>query len=274
MNVEDNQARRLLNDLASFTAHYDLGREDRHLVAGRWMTQIYEPIMEMVPPRGPRQARAGRDLPRDPRAPVVPLGAGRARGRHLRHRPRLHRQRAHQEARRADHRRHRRRGERPRAPSGTGLALAPAPGRTHDRPPSPRARRHRRLAHPQRRGLRRPARRVHAAVPGRLAAAGPPLVGHLGRRPARRPRDGPRVPLLVARAARSRPAASPASRWPRRAAAHGPARRPDGDGARGGAARAGRGRLDALPDRARHLPPLRLRDRHQPARGRARRPTA
>ncbi len=67
MNVEDNQARRLLNDLASFTAHYDLGREDRHLVAGRWMTEIYEPIMEMVPPRRPRQARAGRDLPRDPR---------------------------------------------------------------------------------------------------------------------------------------------------------------------------------------------------------------
>ena len=49
MNVEDNQARRLLNDLASFTAHYDLGREDRHLVAGRWMTQFFEPIMEMVP---------------------------------------------------------------------------------------------------------------------------------------------------------------------------------------------------------------------------------
>lgn len=50
MNVEDNQARRLLNDLASFTAHYDLGREDRHLVAGRWMAQYFEPIMEMVPP--------------------------------------------------------------------------------------------------------------------------------------------------------------------------------------------------------------------------------
>ncbi|WP_248583279.1 DUF4032 domain-containing protein [Nocardioides sp. InS609-2] len=50
MNVEDNQARRLLNDLASFTAHFDLGREDRHLVASRWMTQIYEPIMAMIPP--------------------------------------------------------------------------------------------------------------------------------------------------------------------------------------------------------------------------------
>ncbi len=49
MTVEDNQARRLLNDLASFTAHYDLGREDRHLVANRWLTQIYEPIMAMIP---------------------------------------------------------------------------------------------------------------------------------------------------------------------------------------------------------------------------------
>ncbi|WP_299052769.1 DUF4032 domain-containing protein [uncultured Nocardioides sp.] len=52
MNVEDGQARRLLNDLAAFTAHLDLGREDRSLVANRWMTQIYEPIMAMVPPGG------------------------------------------------------------------------------------------------------------------------------------------------------------------------------------------------------------------------------
>jgi tRNA A-37 threonylcarbamoyl transferase component Bud32 len=51
LNVEDGQARRLLNDIASFTAHFDLGREDRTLVANRWLTQIYEPIMEMVPPQ-------------------------------------------------------------------------------------------------------------------------------------------------------------------------------------------------------------------------------
>jgi Domain of unknown function (DUF4032)/Lipopolysaccharide kinase (Kdo/WaaP) family len=48
--VEDAQARRLLNDIAAFTAYFDLGREDRTLVANRWLTQIYEPIMEMVPP--------------------------------------------------------------------------------------------------------------------------------------------------------------------------------------------------------------------------------
>ena len=50
MAVEDNQARRLLNDLAAFTAHHDLGREDRHLVANRWLTQVYEPIVAMIPP--------------------------------------------------------------------------------------------------------------------------------------------------------------------------------------------------------------------------------
>ena len=49
MTVEDNQARRLLNDLASFIAHHDLGREDRHLVANKWLTEIYEPIMAMIP---------------------------------------------------------------------------------------------------------------------------------------------------------------------------------------------------------------------------------
>ncbi|CAN5392438.1 DUF4032 domain-containing protein [soil metagenome] len=50
LNVEDAQARRLLNDLAAFTAHYDLGREDRGLVANRWLTEVYEPITALVPP--------------------------------------------------------------------------------------------------------------------------------------------------------------------------------------------------------------------------------
>ncbi len=50
LNVEDNQARRLLNDLAAFTAHHDLGREDRTLVANRWLTEVYEPIMRKITP--------------------------------------------------------------------------------------------------------------------------------------------------------------------------------------------------------------------------------
>ncbi|QCW51793.1 DUF4032 domain-containing protein [Nocardioides dongxiaopingii] len=50
LNVEDAQARRLLNDLASYTAAHDLGREDRNLVANRWLVEVYEPITRMVPP--------------------------------------------------------------------------------------------------------------------------------------------------------------------------------------------------------------------------------
>ncbi|WP_110183020.1 DUF4032 domain-containing protein [Nocardioides solisilvae] len=49
MNVEENQARRLLNDLAAYTAHHDLGREDRDAVANRWLTTVYEPIVAMIP---------------------------------------------------------------------------------------------------------------------------------------------------------------------------------------------------------------------------------
>jgi len=49
LDVEDNQARRLLNDLASFTAHFGLGGEDRTIVAHRWLSNIYEPVIKMVP---------------------------------------------------------------------------------------------------------------------------------------------------------------------------------------------------------------------------------
>ena len=99
LNVEDAQARRLLNDIASYTANQDLGREDRSLVANRWLDEVYTPLIAMVPRGAARQAGARRDLPRDPRAPLVPLRAGRPRGRHLRHRPRLHRPRADDQAR-------------------------------------------------------------------------------------------------------------------------------------------------------------------------------
>jgi len=51
LEVEDNQARRLLNDLAAFTAHHDLGGESRSIVAHRWLTTVYEPITALVPPQ-------------------------------------------------------------------------------------------------------------------------------------------------------------------------------------------------------------------------------
>ena len=50
LSVEDAQARRLLNDLTSFIVHYDLGREDKAIAANRWFSEIFEPIMAMVPP--------------------------------------------------------------------------------------------------------------------------------------------------------------------------------------------------------------------------------
>jgi hypothetical protein len=49
LRVEDNQARRMLNDLARYVAHLGLGREDRQLAANRWMTEVFEPIMPLVP---------------------------------------------------------------------------------------------------------------------------------------------------------------------------------------------------------------------------------
>jgi hypothetical protein len=48
--VEDAQARKLLNDLASFTAAKGLGDVDRGAVATRWLTTIFAPLTAMVPP--------------------------------------------------------------------------------------------------------------------------------------------------------------------------------------------------------------------------------
>jgi hypothetical protein len=50
MHAEDAQARRMLNDIAAYTAAMDLGREDRSLVANRWLTEVYDPLMALVPP--------------------------------------------------------------------------------------------------------------------------------------------------------------------------------------------------------------------------------
>ncbi len=53
LEVQENQARRLLNDIAAFGAH--LARvEGRPLpqavVAARWIAEVYEPTVEMIPP--------------------------------------------------------------------------------------------------------------------------------------------------------------------------------------------------------------------------------
>ncbi|HEY7042120.1 MAG TPA: DUF4032 domain-containing protein [Nocardioidaceae bacterium] len=49
LDVEDNQARRLLNDLNSYAAYHELQNADQSWVAHRWLTEIYEPIIAMAP---------------------------------------------------------------------------------------------------------------------------------------------------------------------------------------------------------------------------------
>ncbi len=51
LDVEDNQARRLLNDLDSYCAANDRQGEDEELVAHDWLTWIYQPTIRAVPPR-------------------------------------------------------------------------------------------------------------------------------------------------------------------------------------------------------------------------------
>ncbi|WP_131105725.1 DUF4032 domain-containing protein [Ornithinimicrobium sufpigmenti] len=50
LDVEENQARRLLNDLDSYRAATDRQGDDESLVAHDWVTQIYEPVTRSVPP--------------------------------------------------------------------------------------------------------------------------------------------------------------------------------------------------------------------------------
>ncbi len=50
LDVEDNQARRLLNDLDSYTAATDRQGEDEELVANDWLTRVYRPTIRAIPP--------------------------------------------------------------------------------------------------------------------------------------------------------------------------------------------------------------------------------
>ncbi len=49
LDVEEAQARRLLNDLARYSANLGLGHDKREEVASRWLTEIYEPLVAMIP---------------------------------------------------------------------------------------------------------------------------------------------------------------------------------------------------------------------------------
>ena len=49
LDVEENQARRLLNDLDSYRAATDRQNEDEELVAHEWLVSVYEPTVRAVP---------------------------------------------------------------------------------------------------------------------------------------------------------------------------------------------------------------------------------
>lgn len=50
LDVEENQARRLLNDLDSYRAAMDRQGDDEALVAHDWLTRVYEPTSRRIPP--------------------------------------------------------------------------------------------------------------------------------------------------------------------------------------------------------------------------------
>ena len=49
LDVEENQARRLLNDLDAYGAAQDRQNDDEELVAHDWLAHVYEPVVRAVP---------------------------------------------------------------------------------------------------------------------------------------------------------------------------------------------------------------------------------
>ncbi|MHB1235361.1 MAG: DUF4032 domain-containing protein [Microbacteriaceae bacterium] len=49
LDVEENQARRLLNDLDSYTAAFGKKDLDEEMVAHEWLTQVFEPVVRAIP---------------------------------------------------------------------------------------------------------------------------------------------------------------------------------------------------------------------------------
>ncbi|MGV8908005.1 MAG: DUF4032 domain-containing protein [Propionicimonas sp.] len=58
LDVEEHQARRLLNDLDTFRARTNQGQFDEAVVAHQWLTECFQPVVTAVPPelRGKRES--------------------------------------------------------------------------------------------------------------------------------------------------------------------------------------------------------------------------
>jgi hypothetical protein len=49
LDVEENQARRLLNDLDEFRVRSGRGEDEEELAAHEWLTQAFEPVVRAIP---------------------------------------------------------------------------------------------------------------------------------------------------------------------------------------------------------------------------------
>ena len=81
LEVQERQARRLLNDIRAYRASLEQksgGPVSESYAAHRWLGEVYQPVVDAIPPEPGRPARAGGGLPRGPGAPLVPVGAGQA----------------------------------------------------------------------------------------------------------------------------------------------------------------------------------------------------
>ena len=58
LDAEENQARRLLNDMDSFAAATDRQGEDEDVVAHLWLSEVFEPVVRAMPPGSRRKLQA------------------------------------------------------------------------------------------------------------------------------------------------------------------------------------------------------------------------
>jgi hypothetical protein len=49
LDAEENQARRLLNDLDTFRAAHRINEQDEQIAAHRWLTGAFEPVVTAIP---------------------------------------------------------------------------------------------------------------------------------------------------------------------------------------------------------------------------------
>ena len=80
IDVQENQARRILNDLDTYRSQAVMPQTevDEDTVAHHYVTDVYDPVIEAIPPGAGREAGTGRGVPRGAGAPLVPVPGRRA----------------------------------------------------------------------------------------------------------------------------------------------------------------------------------------------------